>query len=303
MKMYRPWVRDYIGHPFENLLGVFFGNVPWNFTTSHIGIHHKTNGGIGDTFYLWDLDRSSIGDFMLYINRILLHMTGYSSIKFFRANNRHDKADLLWSGVQTYIFVGVVMLAITRSFMFVFWMFLQPLFCMTYFLALLNIGFHGFLEYDADGSHIGDVDATAIVDGNDDLFGEDDHMAHHYNTAVYYRDLPKLQASKREEFAKYRASVFKTLSIVELSIFIVFGLWDKLADYYVDYTGKMTREEIKALLKERAQRIEIDQSIYEAYLSNPTLEARNSLRMNTNNAKTATIASSDSDSDLTKKSN
>jgi hypothetical protein len=31
--------------------------------------------------------------------------------------------------------------------------------------------------------------------------------------------------------------VFKKLSIVELSIFILLGLWDKLADHYVDYSG------------------------------------------------------------------
>lgn len=304
MKLYRPWVRNYIGHPFENVLGLFFGNVPWNFTTSHIGIHHKTNGGIGDTFYLWDLDRSSVGDFMLYIHRVLLHMVGYSSIKFFRANNRHDKAELLWGGVQKYIFVGIIMLAITRSFSFVFWLYLQPLFCMTYFLALLNIGFHGFLEYHADGSHISVVDASTIVDGDDDLFGEDDHMAHHYNTAVYYRDLKTLQASKESEFAQYKASVFQKLSIVELSIFIVFGLWDKLADHYVDYTGKMSKEEIKTLLQTRAQRIEIDPHIYAQYLQHPTMEARNTLRLNSHTTNTTvTIPSSDSDSDFTKKTN
>ena len=76
-------------------------------------------------------------------------------------------------------------------------------------------------------------------------------MAHHYNPSVYYKDLAALQASKIADFIKYKASVFRGLSIVELSIFLLLGLWDKLADHYVDYSGLMTRDEIKTMLKVR----------------------------------------------------
>src|SRR5689334_19622563 len=113
---------------------MFFGNVPYNFTTSHIKIHHGVNGGIGDTFYLWDFDRTSIGDFMLYVHRILLHMSGYSSIKYFRVNGMQKLAELLQNGVITYVSFGIALLAITRSFSFLFYIYLQPMFCMTYFL-------------------------------------------------------------------------------------------------------------------------------------------------------------------------
>jgi hypothetical protein len=99
-------------------------------------------------------------------------------------------------------------------------------------------------------------------------------MAHHYNTGVYYRELPEHQAKKVEEFKKYKASVFKGLSIVELSIFILLGLWDEMAKHYVDYTGTMTKDEIKAMLKARAQRKETTYETYEQYLANPTSEAR-----------------------------
>eukprot|EP01033_Poteriospumella_lacustris_P012007 gene12007-8573_t len=277
-RLYKKWIQSTFGNPFENLLGLFFGNVPWNFTTSHIKIHHQTNGGFGDTFYLWDFDRTEFGGFMLYVHRILLHMLGVTSLRFFNANNRPDKAALLQSGVTTYLTVGFAVLAITRSFSFLFYIYLQPLFCMTYFLALINIGFHGFLEFDAQGNHIQVVDSTTIVNGTDDVFGEDDHMAHHYNTGVYFKDLPAHQASKVEEFKRHRASVFHTLSIAELSIFILLGLWDKLAEYYVDYTGKMTKEEIIEMLKVRAKRIETTYEKYEEYYKHPSQDARQLLR-------------------------
>eukprot|EP00128_Syssomonas_multiformis_P014908 Colp12_sorted_trinity150504_noHs@34111 len=276
--LYKKHIRDsFVGHFFENWLGIFFGNVPWNFTTSHNLIHHRLDGGMGDTFYEWDLDRSSYSDFMLYVHRILMHMVGYSSLKFFYAHGMKSKAEQLETGVKFYLGATVAILAVTRSPMFVFWMIVQPMMCMNYFLALINIGFHGFIEYDADGKHIEMVNSTAIIDGEDDLFGEDDHMAHHYNTTVYFKDLKAHQQSKIEQFKKVKASVFRNTSIVELSIFIVLGLWDKLADHYVDFTGEMTREEIKTMLQVRSRRIETPYAVYQKFLENPTPERRKEL--------------------------
>jgi hypothetical protein len=56
-------------------------------------------------------------------------------------------------------------------------------------------------------------------------------------TLPHHQDLKEHQKTKEAEFARTHASVFKKLSIVELSIFILLGLWDKLADHYVDYSG------------------------------------------------------------------
>jgi hypothetical protein len=299
--LYKKWIRNTVGNIFENVLGPIYGNVPWNFTTSHVFIHHRLDGGAGDTFYLWDLDRTSITHFMLYIYRIAHHMLGFSSLKFFKGHGHQSKHDLLEKGMYAYWSIALVFVAITRSFSFVFWIYLQPFICMTYFLALLNIGFHGFIEIDSNGNNIRCVNSTCIINGDDDYYGEDDHMAHHYNINVYYRDLPALQASKVclpltlalppppplrdsrpcrlqvEEFKKHHASVFQHLSILELSIFILFGLWDKLADHYVDYTEKMTREEIIKMLQVRAVRVETSYEKYENYLANPTPEARKAL--------------------------
>ena len=71
--------------------------------------------------------------------------------------------------------------------------------------------------------------------------------------------------------------MFRGLSIVELSIFIVLRLWDKLADHYVDYSDpseRLTREQIKALLKSRAQRCETNYDAYQAFAGRPDAEAR-----------------------------
>ena len=276
--LYKKPLRGVFGNFFENWLGMFYGIIPYSFTTSHVSIHHRLDGGLGDTFYQWDLNRASLSDFCLYVSRILQHMTGYSSAVFYAANDNKEHYRKITLGMKSYSIFLCVLLAITRSPNFVFWIVLQPLLCMTYFLALLNFGFHGFIEFDENGNQIQCVNATTIIEGEDDYFGEDDHMAHHYNSTVYYRDLAAHQKSKEVEFAKYKASVFKKLSIVELSILVLLGQFDVLAEHYVDYSGKMSKAEISAMLRRRAMTTEVTYEKYLNYLKNPTAEERQKLR-------------------------
>ena len=253
--LYKPWIRNSVGNFFENWLGCFFGNVPYNFTTSHIAIHHKLNAGKGDTFYQWDLDRSSWSDFMLFLHRIFLHMTGYSSLVYFLAMERTVFFNKLLRGCIIYwLVVPTLILLVTNSWVFLYFVYLQPFYCMTYFLAFMNYGFHGFVEFDANGQHIECVNSITIIEGEDDYFGEDDHMAHHNATRVYWRDLPEYRATKEAEYKKHHASVFKGFSIVELSLFMLLKDWKRLATYYVDYSGTMSQDQIAAMLEARAKR-------------------------------------------------
>lgn len=254
-QMYRPWIRNSLGNVFENWIGCLFGNVPYNFSTSHIAIHHKLNALRGDTFYQFDLDRSSWTDFMYYLHRIFMHTIGYSSLAYFLAMERTVFFNKLLRGCMIYwVIVPAMILLATDSWRFLYFIYFQPLLGMTYFLAFMNFGFHGFVEFDANGQHIQCVNSTTIVEGEDDYFGEDDHMAHHYATRVYWRDLPSYQASQVPSFQAHHGSVFRQISIVELSLYILLKDWSKLASHYVDYTGKLSQAEIAAMLEVRAKR-------------------------------------------------
>jgi hypothetical protein len=90
-------------HSINLLPSIRYGNVPFNFSTSHIYLHHHLNGGKGDSFYQvskrfrildtisayldaasqFDLDRSSLSDLFLFLYRIFDHMTGASSLRMF----------------------------------------------------------------------------------------------------------------------------------------------------------------------------------------------------------------------------
>ena len=97
---YQKWLRELVGNIFENWIGVLYGSAPGQFSVSHVFIHHKLNGGPGDTFYQWDLDRSSIPDFSIYVCRVFLHMIGYSSYVYLNALDNKKRADIILWGVS-----------------------------------------------------------------------------------------------------------------------------------------------------------------------------------------------------------
>ena len=285
-RLYRPWIQKSVGNLCENWLGFFYGNVPYNFSTSHNLLHHRLNAGKGDPFYLWDLDRTSLSDFMLYQYRIFVYMTGWSSLKAFRPqldsrliaeNYRLLRKGfvLYWGVVPTAIFSGLVLAGCTplSSLAFLFFIYLQPLCAMSFFLGFINIGFHGLIEFDENGKHIECVASSTIIDGDDDSFGEDDHMAHHYFPAVEHDELAKHQSTQHAEWARHHATVFRELAIVELALFILIGQFKLLAEkHYVDYAGDLSSDEIARLLERRAKRKEMSYEEYEfSYL--PDLRA------------------------------
>lgn len=275
-RLYRPWIRNTLGNFFENWLGFFYGNLPYNFSTSHNLLHHKLNAGKGDPFYMWDIDRTSFSSFMLYLHRVFVYMTGWSSLRAFRrlGGEREAKAHrqlrkgvlLYWIAAPTVIVAGLVAAGSTlpSALAFLFFIYLQPLFAMTFFIALLNVSFHGFLEFEEDGAHVRCINSTTIIDGQDDSFGEDDHMAHHYFMSVEHPDLPQHQATQHEEWARRHASVFKELAVLELSIFMLLNRWTMIAEkHYVDYSGELSTEDVVKMLEKRAKRVEMPYEEYE----------------------------------------
>ena len=275
--LYRPWIRKIFGNFIENWLGCLYGNVPYNFSTSHNLLHHRLNAGKGDPFYMWDIDRSSWSDLMLYQHRVFIYMTGWSSLRAFRSQEPGARmvrahrqllkgAIIYWAVVPIVIVVGLIAAGSTLSsaLSFLFFIYLQPLFAMSFFLGLLNVCFHGFLEFEEDGAHIACVNSITIVDGPDDSFGEDDHMAHHYFMAVEHRDLPRHQQTQVDEWSRRRASVFKEVAIPQLSIYMLLKKWQLIADrHYVDFSGQLSSEEVALMLEKRAKCVEMSYEQYE----------------------------------------
>lgn len=285
-RLYRPWIRKHIGNLFENRIGLFYGNVPYNFSTSHVLLHHRLNAGKGDPFYMWDIDRTKPGDLMLYHWRVFLYMTGWSSLAAFRRMRNlptMDKAfHVIRRGMAIYwlltpaMILGCLLLtgsSLASAILFLVFIYFQPLFAMSSFLTILNVGFHGFLEFDEDRRLIPCVCSSTVLDGADDLFGENDHMTHHDFGWISHDGLVGHHRTQQALWAKRHASVFRNLSVIELSLHVMLGRFEALAEkHYVDYSAELSADRIAGLLEARAKRREMGYADYEfGYL--PTLES------------------------------
>ena len=157
---------------------------------------------------------------------------------------------------------------------FLLLIYFQPLLAMSSFIALMNWAQHAFLEYDDSGRNIKHVTAITILEGPDDSFGEDDHMAHHYFPAATHDKLDALQATQKLAWARCHGSVFKKTSILEIAILLLSGRIERLVNrYHVDFAGTLDRDELVALFVRRARRKEMSYADYEfRYL--PTLRGK-----------------------------
>ena len=276
--MYRPWIGERLGNVFESRLGVFYGIVPNNFSTSHILLHHRLNGGKGDPVYLWDLDRTKWGDLMLYQWRMLQWMTGISSLaEFRRQSGAHPAIDgaraSLRRGMAVYwVWVPAAFLAVLigtgssvgSALLFLFFVLLQPLLAMSALLALINVGQHGFLEIDSEGRLVRHVTAATILDGYDDSFGEDYHFAHHFAPGVPLGDLQEHCVGEQSHLARSAGAVFEKTTIFELAIMMYLGQFEKLIrNHFVDFSGNCDVRELVCLFERRAKRREMRYEEYE----------------------------------------
>ena len=277
-RLYQPWIGELIGNFFENWMGLWYGNVPYNFSTSHVLLHHRLDGGKGDPIYLWDIDRTKFADVMLYQWRMFRYMTGFSGLAEFRRQQgvlpAIDRAfATLRRGMLIYwICVPAAILAvltasgssIPSALLFLFLIYFQPLCAMACFLALMNLGWHGFLEFDDAGRHVKHVTSGTIIDGFDDSFGEDYHVAHHHFPAIGHDKLSKHVASERQAWARCHGAVFGKTTIFDLAIMMHVGQFDRLIrNHYMDFAGDLEPQQLADLFERRAKRKEMSYEEYE----------------------------------------
>lgn len=277
-KMYRPWLANSVGNFFENWLGVFYGTIPYNFTATHIVTHHRFNGGKGDPVYAWDLDRTRFSHLLLYQWRFIRFLSGFAGlIELHRESGVSSAIDVakarLVKGLVIYwvlVPAGTMALlmgtgsSVGATLLFLFFIYLQPLLAMSTFLSIINIGQHAFLEINQDGSLEKYVTSVTILDGVDDSFGEDFHVAHHFFPKVMHDELLDHVDRERLQWLRCNGSVFERTTIFEIAIMVCFGQIDRLIrNHYVNFGNENNEEEITELFTQRAKQREMTYEEYE----------------------------------------
>jgi len=278
-RMYRPWLGNRMGNIFENWVGVWFGIIPYLFSTSHLLLHHRLNGGKGDPIYTWDIDRTKFRDVMRYMWQFFRYISGISSVVEFRRQRGVLRAidrgcRMLIRGVVIYwLCVPAAILtllvatgsSISSALIFLLFIYFQPILAMCCFLALLNLAQHGFLEFDQHGRHVEHVTNMTVLDGYDDSYGEDYHLAHHKSPSAGHDRLTEHVQAEQRGWQRHHGSVFKKTTIFEVAILMILGRFDVLIrNHYVDYSnGALSQEELADLFRRRARRTEMSYEEYE----------------------------------------
>lgn len=95
------------------------------------------------------------------------------------------------------------------------------------------------------------VDSITIVDGLDNIYNEDYHVVHHCKPSLHWTEYKQHYEENVDKYEKYNATVFTDCEEGMLLYWLFAQKWDEMVDHFVDLSGKLSREEKKALLLKR----------------------------------------------------
>lgn len=88
-------------------------------------------------------------------------------------------------------------------------------------------------------------------------------MAHHYSTQTWYTQTHTYRERIMADLVLHKGSVFRQISIVELSALVLLGQFERIAQrHYVDYSASLSLPDAAALLRRRAQKKELSHDAY-----------------------------------------
>jgi len=228
--------------------GLFYGTIPFHYSMAHNKIHHRWHNDCDDVHTNIDLDRTVFSSYVTYWPRFFYYWTGVSPMVLFLKRGEYGFAKVLGQGMTYYYCVGMLLCyKVGWQFAAAYW--LYPLMESCTFLGMIAYLWHGFVEPSDPGNQY--VNSITILNGGDNVWNEDYHVVHHHAVGVHWSDAPKHFEKHKDKYIECNASVFKDCEEGMMIHFIFGGLWDKLAEHFVDLSGKLSHEEKKELLLRR----------------------------------------------------
>jgi len=227
----------------------FYGFCPEQYAMCHVKDHHKYTGK--DLIRVIQFDRTSICDFLIYLSIFGFGWTGIPHIINFVYKKQYIFAIRTFSGSSFYfgIFYGLYRL--------------NPFFALTHYLLIfifnilfhsaINWTWHGFCDKDQIDNEY--INSTTFVNGTDNVFNEDYHVAHHLQHTMHWIDLKKHYENNIEIFKQNQATIFTDIQQIELFFYMIFKKYDLMANKFVDLSGKLSHQEKINLLKKRMEKI------------------------------------------------
>jgi hypothetical protein len=222
--------------------GIFYGIVPEFYGIGH-AVHHIEDNGPNDVLSTQEFDKTSFLNFVKYIDRFAFGWTNLPNIKYFYDKKQYKKCVKLICSVIVYY--GIALYLFTINWKFCVGHYLIPQFFSIIFLSAVSYVWHPFNDTELY------VNTVTILDGHDNLFNEDYHVIHHLYPNLHWSKVKDVYIADLEKYKKHNSPIFRDTQQIELFFMFMFKDYEKLAEKFVDLSGKMTKDDKIKLLKKR----------------------------------------------------
>lgn len=230
------------------MVGPMFGQIPEGFYAHHVAMHHLENNMHNDLSSTLKYRRDSFWQWLNYFVKFVF--LGRTTLLVYLWQRKRKK--VFWPLVRGLIFFwGLVALATymnPKASVVVVWV---PIAIAWFGLMAGNWTQHAFV--DATDPNNPYKNSITVIDSvyNKRCFNDGYHIGHHLKQARHWTEMPEDFDNNRQAYIDNKSVVFHTHDYQILWIFLMLKRYDILAKYFVDLSGKMSKEDIMNLLRER----------------------------------------------------
>jgi fatty acid desaturase len=236
------------GRYLEFFLGYLYGNVPELDRTVHVRLHHREQGGPGDTTSSTGYDRTSRLDFLLYLSENTWTVLGVTPYAYFKSRgDEKNRRRMLWGMTRYYFYFAAVFIYDWQmGILFV----LVPLLCMNFITAIIAWVQHAF----CDPEHPEDYFANTVTLSDGLCFmNEGYHLCHHHRAGLHWTEMPSHLERISDKMRESGSLVFRDLDFMDLfRELTLLRRMDVLAEKLVPWEP-MNQEQRLTLLAERTK--------------------------------------------------
>lgn len=232
---------------FEYFLAFFYGHVPEYYNIGHIKNHHKETNNNDDVISVAEFDRTKFSDYFCYLYKFGMAWLGISLVTKFYEQKKLKFVIQLVVGMISYYSIMIILFYLNWRFALGYYV--VPLLFNILFLSAINWVWHGFFDKD-DPNNIYII-STTILDGGENIYNEDYHVAHHVKHTMHWIDMKEHYEKNKEQFKLNKATMFKETHEIELFFLMIFKQYDMLAKKFVDLSGELSHEDKVNIIKKR----------------------------------------------------